>query len=535
MPPSSERQSLPRPPRATTALPRPEEAGIESGPAPLLVLRADGDPSTGIGHLMRCLALAQAWMARGRAAVLLSAGTAGWARRFSEAGVRVERVRSAHPDGADLHTTLAALGRLQPGRRPAWLALDGYHFDRDYQAAVTGAGIRLMVVDDTAHLGRYEAEVVVNQNPGADRLPYDCPPAGVQLLGPRYAMLRPEFTASRARRRIPAVGRRVLVTLGGGDPGGVLDAVTEALARIPIPGMEATVVAARAIRLPLATGGAAAHVRVLRDPPDMAALMAWADVAVSAAGGTALELACLGVPSLLIPVAENQRGVARGLEEAGAAVHLPGPPDRIADSIPGPLTDLCLDARLRRQMSRRGKRLVDGLGCQRILEVMDALGSSRLRRSDVGLRRATPEDAVGLWRLANDPQTRRNSLSKDPIPFERHLEWLESKLSSAETAIWIVDVGGSVAASARYERTGPGAGEVHYAVAPAYRGKGLGAKTLTWTCRKACSELGLEELTGRVLVHNEPSLRAMVRAGFTVVGEQVAGGERCLVLSAPCR
>src|SRR5207245_1177027 len=105
-----------------------------------------------------------------------------------------------------------------------WLVLDGYHFDPAYQEGARASGLRLLVIDDVVHQARYSADILLNQNLDAEHLRYRAGANTELLLGPRYALLRQEFLGwQRWDRSISPVARRVLVTVGGGDP----DNVTE--------------------------------------------------------------------------------------------------------------------------------------------------------------------------------------------------------------------------------------------------------------------------------------------------------------------
>ena len=101
-----------------------------------------------------------------------------------------------------------------------WIVLDGYHFDGSFQDGLVAGGRRVLALDDYCHAGWYHADLVLNQNAGAEAVLYaNRAPTTVLLLGPRFALLREEFREwSGQHRRIPLCARRVVVTLGGSDP-----------------------------------------------------------------------------------------------------------------------------------------------------------------------------------------------------------------------------------------------------------------------------------------------------------------------------
>jgi UDP-2,4-diacetamido-2,4,6-trideoxy-beta-L-altropyranose hydrolase len=333
-----------------------------------LLLRADAGPRQGTGHVMRCLALAQAWQDAGGRVVLL--GDAGGLRdRLSAEGIVVA------PDGpADAAQTTAAARRLGA----AWVVLDGYQFTAAYQRALKDAGLHVLILDDYGHADRYHADIVLNQNLDAPEVWYRArDPHTELLLGPRFALLRREFGCWRDwQRPVPEVGRKVLVTLGGADPANVTMRVLDGLRHLRTDGLEAVVLVGAANPHRPALEAAArdiSGVQIQVNATDVPALMAWADVAVTAAGSTSWELLFMGLPSSTLVLVDNQAAVAPALARAGAAINL-GPaaglePAALADVLGG----LLRDARRRQAMSTRGREIVDGRGAGRVVERLRTL------------------------------------------------------------------------------------------------------------------------------------------------------------------
>jgi len=285
-----------------------------------LVIRADASTEMGTGHIMRCLALAQAWKDTGGHVTLVTAcDNQKLLQRFRAESFEVVSLPS-HTGTLDWKITRDALTR----HAGAWLVLDGYHFDEAYQHRAREGGNRCLVIDDLAHLRHYYADFVLNQNLYAEQLGYSCEPYARLLLGTRYALLRREFLRrDNSRREFPMVARKVLVTIGGSDPNNVTLRVLEALRNVRTDGLCVHVVVGDAnphLATIQAEAGQSPHsVALVQDATDMSALMAWADFAVSAAGSVCWELAYMGLPSLLLPTADNQKATATALENAGAA------------------------------------------------------------------------------------------------------------------------------------------------------------------------------------------------------------------------
>src|SRR5581483_3175139 len=263
---------------------------------PPLLVRADADARRGAGHVLRSLALAEAWRARGGAVRFVTARPApALARRIQLAGALVIELDDAHPDPSDGALTAA---------------LAGYHFDAGYQAQLRRAGAALLVIDDNAHLDRYDADMVLNHGIHAPRLDYRGAEDAWFLLGTEYALLRAEFALRRDfRRAIAPRAKNILVTLGGGDADNVTARVLEALDELHDLDLSVEVLVGplnpHLRALAERVGG---NINVRSAVADPSALMAWADIAVAAGGTTAWELAFMQAPALLLVLAENQAG-----------------------------------------------------------------------------------------------------------------------------------------------------------------------------------------------------------------------------------
>jgi UDP-2,4-diacetamido-2,4,6-trideoxy-beta-L-altropyranose hydrolase len=278
----------------------------------------------------------------------------------------------------DLQSTVALVTELTR----SFIVLDGYDFDLEYQRALRATGHHLMVIDDTVRLPRYEADVLLNPNLGAARLHYNYNSEAALLLGPQYALLRREFVFWRSRlHTVPETARKILVTLGGSDPENVTLKVIEALRQLETARLQIRVVAGPANPHLDELGHVAAafpgRLELLSAVSDMAPLMSWADLAVTAAGGTCWELACLGVPALSLVIAENQRSIADELGAAGVVVNLGRHSDvtieRIATSIDG----LLYSSFRRLRMIQEGRALVDGKGAARVASALSQRNCTR--------------------------------------------------------------------------------------------------------------------------------------------------------------
>lgn len=345
---------------------------MSSKNSPVILVRADASSSIGSGHVMRCLALAKAWQGTG--------GTVSWILtqtipvldgRLQNEGIacmRSQLIPGSIPD---------ALQTATEARRTnaAWVVVDGYDFVPNFVKALKASGCRVLFIDDDGRFESYEADVVLNQNVSATPAMYVNRGSSTQLLlGSAYVLLRSEFLKKKSRREQPKNADNVLITMGGSDPENLTEKALRALDGLDI---RAKVVVGSGNARRDALCGLASRVspqiEIEEDPGDMATLMAWADVAISAAGSTSWELAYMGVPAILIESSADQRGIAKSLEQLGIALTLGWHANLWEETIRDALLDLLPDHDRRIEMSERGQRLIDGRGAIRAVEFLQNL------------------------------------------------------------------------------------------------------------------------------------------------------------------
>jgi spore coat polysaccharide biosynthesis predicted glycosyltransferase SpsG len=314
-------------------------------------LRPQFSPETGLGHLMRTLAVAEFAAERGLDVTCVTNAAIGELSRLPA------RFGFATSDSRDW------LEQVAPGDA---VLFDGYGFSPEDHRRAAERGARVAAIDDFG-AGRFEVDLLVNPNPVTDPR-YETRPGSSVLIGPRFAMVRAGFRAKR-RLRTGATSRLVVV-LGGSDATGLTPIILDLLRDHR-----------RFQRVALLRGPAASPVQIepddagwldlINDPDDVPAVFDGADAAIAAAGTTTWELLTMGVPTALVQVAENQRHVI-AIAEQGCALSLGGPAD-LPDRLPSVLTRLA-DPEEQRRLSRAALRAIDGLGAARVLTAL--LGDS---------------------------------------------------------------------------------------------------------------------------------------------------------------
>lgn len=339
------------------------------------VFRVDASSTIGSGHLSRCLTLARAFATRGVDVAFATREptdhTRGWIGR--EGHQLVEVAGASEADAARKAVGAAEL-----------VVVDGYTFGADIHEALRAPGRIVCVVDDTGSgSSPIRADAVLNGNLFGESVAY--PNAGTKLDGPSYALVRDEFREARERiaTRAAEDRRRVLVTMGGADPAGATETFLVALEASAIESCELTVVVGgsnpRVAAIREAAARIARHRVDLRvDVARMSELMIDTDVAVVAAGSTCLELACIGVPAVVVSVADNQDPVAaevarRGLMESVGRFGASSGPDLVAR-----MDALLRDRVARSEAIQRQRANVDGLGAGRAADALLACVAARL-------------------------------------------------------------------------------------------------------------------------------------------------------------
>lgn len=352
-----------------------------------IAIRVDASTAMGTGHLVRCRTLGRALRQQGATVRFICRAHPGHGiEALREEGFAVAALpepeapesESADEDYArwlgvsqtrDAEETIAALPD-----RPDWLVVDHYGIDTEWERRLRPHVDRILAIDDLANRNHdCDALLDQNYNPDAEaRYAERLPAEATRLLGPRYALLGPEYATYR--REIAAhSGRvdRVLVFFGGTDPHNLTGRALEALSDPAFTdvAVDAVVGPNNPHREALARQAEARPGITLHAPrPHLADLMAAADLAIGAGGSTTWERCCLGLPSLVVSIAENQRPACEALSADGLIVYL-GHADQVSTAdmreVLGDLRDA--PERLSR-LAGIGMQTVDGAGTQRVMD-----------------------------------------------------------------------------------------------------------------------------------------------------------------------
>lgn len=508
---------------------------------PQAIFRVDASDAIGTGHLVRCLTLAGALRAHGVEVSFVCREHAGHLGRLVEQqGYAVGLLplsdafdagdddnayapwlgASWQDDAAQTRALIEALPTI-----PDWLIIDHYAIDQRWEDTMRAAVGNILVIDDLADRN-HAANLLLDQNlvprmqdRYAGKVSSECR----LLLGPDYALLQSPY-AELHERAIVRAGRigRLLVFFGGSDVHDLTSRTLTALLRLNRPDIEVDMVIsetsphAEDIRRQIAV---AKNVHLHSGLPSLAPLMAKADLAIGAGGVTTWERLCLGLPALVVTVAENQREIAEELDRRGLVRHL-GHHDQVDVTMIETALGDALGKIADGQWSRRCLDIVDGKGAARVSTVLTATTATPLQ-----VRRVVPADEAQLLEWSNDPVTRANAFSPQKIDAATHREWFQARLRDIERChFYIVETGNGIPIGAvRFQEATHG-WEVHFSLAPMFRGRGLGRRLVEVALLNLrADKMDIEQIVGRVKAGNLASRRIFEALAFE--SEEDPGGE----------
>lgn len=357
-----------------------------------VAFRVDATMEIGSGHAIRCLTLANALKSRGAETCFIGNIDLGFvARRIEEDGHQT--IDLPIVDGvadSDLaHSAWLRRDRLTDADicssalkdfRPDWLVVDHYALDAKWERSVSTTAKKIMVIDDLADRP-HECDILLDQNFRRNcdgRYGTLVPQTCMLLLGPRFALLQPEYTRLHRAARARSTIRRILIYFGGGDPEG--DLLIESLDAIKsaAPASKVDVVypynSSEGLQRLQEAASAMNGVELHGNLPSLAQLMQSADLAIGAAGASSWERLCLGLPSIIAVCAENQNEVANEMQAAGLAMNIG--PKHLVDKLS---VEAALKAAMQKDLSQWSQdclKLCDGHGAGIVADLLCSMDAS---------------------------------------------------------------------------------------------------------------------------------------------------------------
>lgn len=450
------------------------------------LILTEGGKNIGFGHLTRCIALYQAFEEKGIISKLVVNGDNSILNLLKEKNFQI------------FNWVKKKENFFKMVNNTDIIIIDSYLAEKslyDKISEITNG--RIVMIDDYNRL-KYPKGIVVNPSIYGDKLNYPQRDGVVYLLGKDYITLRKEFW-NAPEKKISKEVKNILVTFGGMNHSDLIKRIISYLKNKF--DFHFYVVDARKNKL---------------TAKEMLNLMLKADICISGSGQTTYELARVGVPTIGICFAENQRLNLESWQKKGFIEYIGWYKDRnLLEKIVGVINKL-IPYRERIRRSKVGRNCVDGKGVERILSnfTKDKMYKNNFER--ITLRLATREDCRDLWIWRNHRDVRKWSFDTKPIEYDKHRTWFERKLREEKTRIYIAEnKKGEKVGQIRFEMDKGKLAYINVNLNPEFFGKGLGNKIIKIATEVFMKEnSNAKEIIAEVIDENIVSKKAFQKAGY---------------------
>lgn len=334
-----------------------------------VAFRVDASSDIGIGHLMRCLALSEELTRKGHDCYFLSK------IENDELINKIEKnnIHYQINSNATLLEDNKTLVKFAKEKDIDWIVTDHYGINTEYIKEIKQNNFKVLSVDDNAQI-HYYSDIVLNQNIGSEKLNFSAEKYTKFILGAKYAIIRDELLIKKNKKEGNEV-KKILIMLGGTDKDNLILKILK------------TLKSCRNLEFLVVIGPLNPHydkiknfiesenlkARIIKSPENMADLYLESDIAISAGGTSCYELSYFGIPNLIISVADNQLTISNEFDKQNISIYLGEKEKLSSEDLKNKFKELIDDSVLRKKLSENGKKLVDGKGKQRIVELMEKI------------------------------------------------------------------------------------------------------------------------------------------------------------------
>ena len=391
-----------------------------------VVFRLDGGEAIGTGHVMRCLALAKGIDAA-KITFICSADSKSLEKVIIAGGAEIKYITDSHSDAED---TIKIIDQLE---KPDWLIVDHYSLEAIWESKVRPFVNNIMVIDDLANR-THDCDILLDQNYYADAkqrydnlLKNNC----TQLLGPSYALLREEFS-NATKCTIKEEVKNILISFGGSDADDFTGKILNLLAAEEYKNISINVV----------MGAASTHKEAIEQISKqheninfhcqidyMAKLMSEADVFIGAGGSTSWERLALGLPAIIIAIADNQIELCENLAKANLIEYIGTSDDFTPELFKEILAKISMDFKWRQLASGNGKKIVDGRGVKKV--------AAYLKSFAIELLPAEEEHCEDVYKWRTAPENLEFSHNNNEFTLDSHEKWYKKIITSDDSDLLI--------------------------------------------------------------------------------------------------
>ena len=476
--------------------------------------RVDSSFEIGSGHLMRCLALAEALRERGVKSFFICKDFEGnFNDQVEKNGFKLHTLNyqgdfNLTEDAEKTESVLRGEGSVE------WLVADSYAIDSKWEKLVKNETHKIMIIDDLANRS-HDCDLLLDQNYHQDMgSRYDglIPSRCKTLLGPKYALLRTEFSDARNKRREKnEQANRILVSLGGSDPAGATEVALEALLSMNRKDIEADVVVGSSDRKKdtikkLCDEKTNLNYHLQAD--NMAQLMADADIAIGVGGISNWERCCVGLPTIALSTASIQESILIAMARDGIILYAGKLEDVLPKRLGFMISTLLDNPHLKSYLSKKSMELVDGKGSKKVV--------NNMLSGRISLRVAEPSDCDDVYHWRNAKENRMQSFDMLPIELASHKTWFEKTVKSKENLLLIAEEDEKPVGVIRYDLNDKFA-KVSVYLVPGMHGKGYGSHLIDagtdWLRKNFPS---INKINAEIIPNNSASEKVFLSAGYRV-------------------
>jgi len=495
-----------------------------------IIFRVDSSSIIGTGHIIRCKTLAEALKKKGCDVSFISRNHNGnISKDLADNGFEVvllpkpqdrivEKLNYVDWLGVsqkiDANETILAIN----SKKIDLLIVDHYALDKEWEDMVSPYVHKLMVIDDLANRN-HSCDIILDQNFSNDAQDKYKPLINNKcktFFGPEYALLNSAYVNYKASIKYTKSYDRIFIFMGGSDSENITNKLLNILKKDEFLHIEIDIVLGVNFtnKNKLINEASSRELTNIHfSQPHLADLMAHADIAIGAGGVTTWERMSMGLPSIVISVAENQNLICKELSEAHLITYLGKAKDFNEKIVSLSLSNILKDTKLLNNQSIRCKSLVDGLGTNRIVEFLLPTRKDRLN-----IRIANKNDALILFSMANEPKVRSNSINSDLIELKDHLNWFDATIESTSSIIYIYEAEDIPIGQIRFETKEDGS-YINYSLDVVARGRGL-ATDLLKKGIEIYNNTQPDQIIAIVKKENIPSLKAFAKLGFIETNEK---------------
>lgn len=480
-------------------------------------IRADASEQLGIGHVMRCLALSEELIKQNHEVIFICKETNPHiARLIKEKGcvlLLMDNDIFVDVEHESEHVIQLIVGRYNV-QQEDWLIIDHYSLDINFERNLRKVFTNIMVVDDLADRF-HDCDFLLDSSSNVSKRDlYSCliSPSAIQLLGPEYTLLRGEFIETREalspqdKRGI----NKIFVCFGGTDPTNETIKTIKALQPIMNENMQVNVVLGKPnsrieqwmIR------NTSEHMQLYIQPSSIAAIMSSCDLAICAGGGMTWERYCLGLPGLVIAVAENQLELAQQGQLLGIDRYI-GQSESVQEQ---DITQIVMQtinySEWLKEARTKAMDLIDGKGASRVVKLLTE------HKRCIELRDVVEDDVFFLWECRNETEARMNSAHTEGVTWDDHLKWVEQTRLNLNRKLMVAWYKSEKIGVVRLDKDNLHA-IVSINLAKEHRGKGFAQEILQELERAALRwDRSIRELEAVIKKNNFASIKTFVRAGY---------------------